>query len=95
LSRVRDPFIPLKKEYPFIVLKVDDTSLEFDSLKNEKIDWKIIDPNSIQSIFVLKGKAATDRYGSRGRDGAVMITFKDFHSISKEHQIKFIASNKK
>ena len=87
--------ISLTKDYPFTVLKVDDKLLEFNSGKNEKLDLDLIDPNSIESISVLKGKDATDKYGSKGLGGAIVITFKDFNSISKELQTKFIDSNKK
>ncbi len=35
-----------------------------------------IDPNSIESVYVLKGAAAANLYGSRGANGVVMITTK-------------------
>jgi TonB-dependent SusC/RagA subfamily outer membrane receptor len=35
-----------------------------------------IDPNTIESIEVLKGPAAAERYGSQAADGAVIITLK-------------------
>ncbi|HMP98439.1 MAG TPA: hypothetical protein PKC24_01570 [Cyclobacteriaceae bacterium] len=35
-----------------------------------------IDPDNIQSIEVLKGKTATDRFGERGEHGVVVIKLK-------------------
>lgn len=35
-----------------------------------------INPNTIQSINVLKGKTATDKYGEQGKDGVVEVTLK-------------------
>ncbi len=42
-----------------------------------KDDFKNISPQSIKSINVLKGKDATDLYGSRGDNGVIIITLKD------------------
>ncbi len=42
-----------------------------------KDDFKGIAPQSIKSINVLKGKDATDLYGSRGDAGVILITLKD------------------
>ncbi len=35
-----------------------------------------IDPTTIQSVDVLKGKSATDKYGDKGADGVIEITLK-------------------
>ena len=40
-------------------------------------EMKKLDPNSIQSINVLKNKAATDIYGDKGVNGVILITLKD------------------
>lgn len=42
-----------------------------------KQEFKNITPQAIKSINVLKGKDATDLYGSRGDNGVIMITLKD------------------
>lgn len=47
-----------------------------------------IDPNTIESVNVLKGAAATALYGSRGASGAVLITTKS-GSINKKPAITF------
>ena len=39
-------------------------------------DINTINPNSIQSISILKDKAATDIYGTKGANGVVLITTK-------------------
>lgn len=41
-----------------------------------KKNFNFLDPNSIQSITVLKGLAATNRYGQLGNNGIVLITTK-------------------
>ena len=43
-------------------------------MKNKKLDD--IDPNSIESISVLKGESATKKYGKKGKDGVIEITLK-------------------
>jgi TonB family protein len=39
-------------------------------------DVEKIDPNSIESITVLKDNSASDKYGTKGKDGVVEITLK-------------------
>ena len=39
-------------------------------------EMKKIDPETIQSIDVLKGESANKMYGDKGKDGAVVITLK-------------------
>ena len=43
-------------------------------ISNEK--FRQIDPNSIEKLEVLKGSAATALYGSKAKNGAVVITLK-------------------
>ncbi|MBL7875660.1 MAG: hypothetical protein JNL53_08345 [Cyclobacteriaceae bacterium] len=78
----------------FYVLQVDDKSLEFDPRKNEKLDLEALDPNSIESLSVLKGNDAMIKYGAKGHSGVIIITFKNFDMISKDLQIKFLESNR-
>ena len=40
-------------------------------------EMKKLDPNSIESINVLKNKAATDIYGDKGANGVLLITLKN------------------
>jgi TonB family protein len=37
---------------------------------------KELDPNSIESISVLKDETATDKYGDKGKDGVIEVTLK-------------------
>lgn len=49
---------------------VNGTGMPLDSLKN-------IEPQSISSITVLKGKEATRTYGRKAKNGVVIITLKE------------------
>ena len=42
-------------------------------VKKEDYD---LDPNKIESVNVLKGKAATEKYGKKGKDGVIIIKTK-------------------
>ncbi|TFG41427.1 MAG: M56 family peptidase, partial [Bacteroidia bacterium] len=42
---------------------------------------KIADPNEILSISILKDKAATDKYGEKGKDGVIEITTKNQKTV--------------
>jgi bla regulator protein blaR1 len=37
----------------------------------------LVDPNNIESVTVLKGEAATKKYGNKGKDGVIIITTKN------------------
>jgi hypothetical protein len=78
----------------YFVMKVGDRSVEFDPRENEKFDLAPLDPNTIQSISILKGEEAKNKYGDRAQHGVVIITFKDFNMISKELQKKFTDTNR-
>ena len=43
----------------------------------------MIDPNNVESVTVLKGLAATNRYGSEGNAGVILIATKTFSSNKK------------
>lgn len=79
---------------PYYVLKAGDKSLELDPQVDAKFDWNLVDPNTIESIQVFKGDEAKASYGAKGQHGVVIITFKDFHFLSKELQTKFTDSKK-
>jgi N-acetylmuramoyl-L-alanine amidase/HSP20 family molecular chaperone IbpA len=65
-----DP-IELKLEAVNQPLYVLDTKI----ISNDEM--KKIDPNTIESINVLKDKTATDKYGVKGKNGVVEITLKN------------------
>ncbi|MBK8392919.1 MAG: TonB-dependent receptor plug domain-containing protein [Saprospiraceae bacterium] len=45
-------------------------------------DIKIIDPNNIESIEVLKDKVATTKYGRKAKFGVVIINTKDQKGVT-------------
>lgn len=79
---------------PYYVLKAGDKSLELDPQADPKFDWNLIVLNTIESIQMLKDEDATSRYGENGKHGVIIVTFKDFHFLSKELQTKFTDSKK-
>lgn len=48
-----------------------------------------IDPNTIESINVLKGLAATVLYGDQGRNGVILVTTKSGSGKRKQSEISF------
>ncbi len=48
----------------------------------DPVEFKAIDPNTIESINVLKGKTATDLYGDKGVNGVIEISLKKAGSTS-------------
>ena len=50
------------------------------SLGEKKKDYNFLDPNNIEDITILKGLAATNRYGAAGRNGVVLIKTKTANS---------------
>ena len=49
-------------------------------IDGKEVDIKVmkaLDPGAIQSISVLKDKAATEIYGDKGKNGVLVITLKD------------------
>ncbi len=53
-----------------------------------------LDPNSIESISILKGLSATTLYGSSGRNGVILVTTKSGNSkdINKKMDVTFSQS---
>ncbi len=53
-----------------------------------------LDPNSIETINILKGLAATTLYGSAGRNGVILVTTKSGNtkSINKKMDVNFSQS---
>ncbi len=56
-------------------------------------DWYNINPDDIESIDVLKGTAASALYGSRGKDGAIMITTKRGSGSKSKFDVDFKTTN--
>ncbi|TXG35172.1 M56 family metallopeptidase [Seonamhaeicola maritimus] len=60
------------KEPLFII---DEKEINKDKFEN-------IDPDKIESVFVLKGEQAIEKYGDKGKDGVVLIKTKDHKPTS-------------
>jgi TonB-linked SusC/RagA family outer membrane protein len=56
-------------------------------------DWYNINPDDIESIDVLKGTSASALYGSRGKDGAIMITTKRGAGSKSKFDVDFKTTN--
>ena len=58
----------------------DDAEMEplyyVNDRKITKLEMEAIDPNTIESIFILKDQKAIDKYGEEGRNGVVEIRIK-------------------
>jgi hypothetical protein len=77
---------------PLYVLVSGNKMVEIDPEKGEKFNVNSIDPNSIQSIDVVNGKDALDKFGDKAENGAVIIYFKQDHILSKEVYLLFESS---
>jgi len=61
----------------FIKSKIPESALIFaDGKKISGVEMKSIAPTNIQSINVLKGDNAIEKYGEKGKDGVIEITLK-------------------
>lgn len=78
---LEDPVITLRGRNPIII--VDGIPVD---------SYKAVAPDEIESMSVLKGPQAAVLYGSRGKDGAVMITTKKSGN-SEKLEISFNSSN--
>ncbi|HEY6901995.1 MAG TPA: SusC/RagA family TonB-linked outer membrane protein [Puia sp.] len=56
-------------------------------------DWYNINPEDIESIDVLKGTSASALYGSRGKDGAIMVTTKRGSGSKSKFDVEFKTTN--
>jgi hypothetical protein len=74
---------------PCMVLKVDDKTLKVDKGPFAKITLNEINPNWISSINVRKDHQAIEEFGEEAKGGVIVITFKDFNTLSKELQDAF------
>lgn len=66
-----------KGDITFIKSKIPQSALIFaDGKEISSNEMKNIPPDNIQSINVLKGESAIEKYGEKGKDGAIEITIK-------------------
>ncbi|WP_103068092.1 TonB-dependent receptor plug domain-containing protein [Aquimarina sediminis] len=72
--------------HPFFI--VDGVPLPQSEIGWDKANYDFIDPNNIADITVLKGLAATNRYGAVGRNGVVLITTKTAGNKAVQEEVK-------
>jgi hypothetical protein len=72
------------KEKPIIIINGKRTQTSFEDLNK-------LDPNLIQSMNVLKGKKAIDKYGQDGENGALEIITKEQQNTLKKEDFYAIA----
>lgn len=76
LPEVAPPPPPPPSEINMISADGKKPLIVIDGVIKEKMDANEIDPESIQSMNVIKDKTATDKYGMKGKDGVIEITTK-------------------
>lgn len=57
---------------------IDKALIVIDGVTKNNQALKSLDPKDIESISVLKNSSATEIYGEKGKDGAIIITTKDY-----------------
>ncbi len=79
--------------HPLII--IDDIPLPVSGkFGSEKENYDFIDPNNIKNITVLKGLAATNKYGTQGSNGVILITTKTGGTEIKESKKRSIGTTK-
>ncbi len=82
--RIRQPEGTDQKGEPLYIL--DGNVIK----KGKSLEDLGVDPNEIHRVNVIKGKAATDKYGNDAKDGAVEIHIKsDETDVVELHEMKF------
>jgi hypothetical protein len=81
--RIRDLPSKMVTEQPLYIIKSDGKTCSvpangrFSNSQKMKRAFKKFDTNSVQSIDVVKGKDATDKYGTLGQYGVIILYLKD------------------
>jgi TonB-dependent SusC/RagA subfamily outer membrane receptor len=79
--------IKQNENYPKVIVDKRGETIEVTAKKNSPIvyvdgvltkdyDLDKISPDQIESVTVLKNKSAIEKYGSKGKNGAILITTK-------------------
>jgi hypothetical protein len=76
---------------PLIILQHADEKIVFDPKKGEFLNDSAIKTEAIASIDIVSVERATDLYGNRGANGAIVITLKDEYIITKESVLRIDA----
>lgn len=64
-------------------------------LKISELDKIMLSPNDIESMSILKGQQAIDKYGDKAKDGVIEIKSKQFLIGFKDETIKKVTVNEK
>ena len=81
--RIWDLPSKMKTDQPLYIIKADGRTCNvpangrFSHSRQVKRAFKKFDTNSVQSIDVVKGKDATEKYGTLGQYGLIIINMKD------------------
>ncbi len=91
---VKEKISPHFERYVLYVFKSEDQYEEVLISNRDDIN-KLIDSNDIESIDVFKGESATQAYGSKAENGAVVLHFKKgkFTRLKKDSNHRFIDGN--
>jgi hypothetical protein len=60
-----------------LILQVDGREIECDARQKQELEIESLNPEWIRSVQVLSGSEATLYYGTKGRDGVIIIQLKD------------------
>jgi TonB family protein len=58
-----------------------------DGIEKTYIDLQKVDPNTIQTVSVLKDKSAIEVFGDKGKDGVIVVTTKENSSTGKNEKV--------
>lgn len=70
--------------------KPNPSLIFIDGKKSSEKEMAQIDPEKIEKVVVLKGKQAIEKYGNKGKDGAILVTLKkdDPAFVSQTFKVK-------
>jgi len=80
---IRDLPADIKTWQPLYIIKTDGktcnvpASGRFSNSRQVKRAFRKFNADSVQSIDIVKGKDATDKYGTLGKYGVIIISMKD------------------
>lgn len=81
--QIRDLPTKMKTEQPLFIIKSDGKTCNvpatgrFSNQRQVRRTFKKFNTDSVQSIDVIKGKDATDKYGALGQYGVIILNLKD------------------
>lgn len=92
--RIRDLSSKIETEQPLYVIMVGSkicyipTSGRFSNSRQVKRAFKKFNIDSVQSIDIVKGKDATEKYGTLGKYGVIIFNMKDANYDALPRKIK-------